>query len=118
MKINRISKGEMPPEGKYVLIYIDTDLWISGDDPYGVHWKVARCVYGISKEEREKLRHSKNDSDRLRAGMYYDFDENGNSFSNLKPYAFYEFGSIYHCGQNVDLWCELPDVKEMIENEI
>lgn len=105
MELKRISKGEMPPANKYVLIYCGSRPWIdSDDDP---KWKVAKCVYGISMEQREELEKSDSLVDRFRAGYIYPEDEWGN---NLAPYRFKEFGPDSFFGQEVDIWCELPKI--------
>lgn len=110
MELKRISKGEMPPEDKYVLIYCEREPWIDNDDPSNVYWKVAKCIYGISKEQRKKLSESNRIEDRRRAYCVYAEDE---FFNNKKPYCFKEFGPGSIFGQNVDIWCELPNVSEV-----
>jgi hypothetical protein len=82
MKIKRISKGEIPPMGKYVLIYANNRLWSDSTDPDNVYWKVAKCVP---------------------AKIF------GN---NKVPYEFKEFGPDKHFGQSIDIWCELPSLEE------
>lgn len=108
MKMNYISKGQMPPANRYILIYVPGSPWLDHDDMYGVFWKVAKCVYGISKAERKALAKSDNPEDRKRANVYYSEDEQGN---NQKPYYFTEFGPNQWAGQKVDMWCELPGRK-------
>lgn len=116
MEIKRISKGQMPPADKYVLIYVPNRPWIDGDDEHGVFWAVAKCVYGISKAERSELSKSSDPFDRYRARRYSSADEDGN---NEKPYYFCEFGPDSFFGQEVDAWCELPteEVLEIINEE-
>lgn len=105
MELKRISKGEMPPANKYVLIYCGDRPWIdSEDDP---KWKVAKCVYGISMEQREKLKKSDSFADIYRGSVYRSEDEWGN---NLVPYCFEEFGPGSFFGQEIDIWCELPEI--------
>lgn len=106
MKINRISQGEMPPAGKYILVYAEHRPWCDSTDKAGVFWKVAKCVYGITLEQRETMRNSNNIADKERANRYRPEDEGcGN---NMKPYRFIEFGPDSHFGQDIDIWCELP----------
>ena len=111
MEIKRISNREMPPANKYVLIFVPGLPWSDSDDEYGKHWKVAKCVYGISRTERIELSNSSSCSERERARTFQFGDEDGN---NLMPYRFKEFGSDSYFGQEVDIWCELPviEVKE------
>lgn len=112
MDIKRISRGEMPPKNKYILIFLHNRPWNDDDDPSGVRWDVAKCEYGISKEERYRLSISKNLDDQRRAKLFYSCDEDGN---NLRPYSFKQFGPSEYYGQEVDIWCELPIVEK--ENE-
>lgn len=42
MEIKRISNGEIPPEGKYILIYVGHRCWGDDDDPENFRWKVAK----------------------------------------------------------------------------
>jgi hypothetical protein len=108
MEMKYISKGQMPPANQYVLIYVPDRPWHDSDDMYGVFWKVAKCVHGISMAERAVLAKSDDYFDRKRAKTYRREDEQGN---NQKPYCFEEFGPDYHFGQEVDMWCELPGRK-------
>ena len=103
--LKQISKGQMPPANQYVLIFVPDSPWIDSADQYGAFWKVAKCVYGISAEDRKKLAESDNPADRKRAKIICSEDEHGN---NEKPYYFDEFGPGSFFGQEVDLWCELP----------
>lgn len=114
MEIKKISQGQMPPANQYVLIHVPDRPWCDCDDMYGVKWDVAKCVYGISAAEREKLSKSNSYFDRERAREYRPGDE---AFNNLKPYAFSEFGPGSYFGQEVDEWCELPG-REEIEDGI
>lgn len=107
MEIKRISRGQMPPANKYVLIYLPDRPWSDPADEYGKCWKVAKCVYGISKAEREKLAQSSSWFDHARAKTIRFGDEDGN---NLKPYRFSGFGTDDYFGQEVDIWCNLPVV--------
>ena len=109
MQIHRISKGEMPPEGKYILIYVPDRPWRDSTDQRGVFWKVAKFVKGISLEERRKLENSDNPVDRERARWFTSADEFGN---NRRPYYFDTFGPDSYFGQEVDIWCELPVVED------
>ena len=111
MEIKRISLGQMPPANKYVLIYLPGQPWSDSDDEYGKFWKVAKCVYGISKTKREELSKSASVFNQYRAKTIQFGDEDGN---NVKPYRFKEFGPGQYFGQEVDIWCELPvvEVKE------
>ena len=105
MEIKKISQGQMPPPNQYILIHVPDRPWIDYHDQYGVFWKVAKCVYGISAAEREKLAQSNSFFDRERARSYYPSDE---ACNNKKPYYFREFGPGSFSGQEVDEWCELP----------
>ena len=105
MEIKKISQGQLPPKNQYVLIHVPGRPWLDSDDTYGAKWKVAKCVYGISIAEREKLAQSDNYFDRERARRYSAADEQGN---NRKPYYFNAFGPDSYFGQEVDEWCELP----------
>ena len=107
MQLHRISKGEMPPEGKYILVYVPDMPWRDSTDQRGVFWKVAKFVKGMSKEERRVLENSDNPVDRERARWYCSADEFGN---NRRPYYFDTFGPDSYFGQDVDIWCELPVV--------
>ena len=89
MKIKRISKGEMPPANKYVLIYCGNSPWRDSTDQNGVRWKVAKCIYG----------------DGLISG------------NNKVPYLFSEFGPARWFGQEIDIWCELPALDREGERE-
>lgn len=82
MQLHRISKGEMPPEGKYVLIYVPNSPWRDSTDPKGVFWKVAKKV-----------------TQRYHTG-----------FMEAPPYRFEAFGPDSYNAQEVDIWCELPAV--------
>lgn len=112
MTIKKISNGQMPPPNQYVLIHVPDRPWHDPDDMYGVRWKVAKCVYGISKSEREKLSQSDSNAARQRAREIWPADE---AFNNLKPYYFSGFGPGSYFGQEVDEWCELPGREEGTE---
>ncbi|MBE7063962.1 MAG: hypothetical protein E7390_09300 [Ruminococcaceae bacterium] len=107
IELKYISKGEMPPEGKYIAIYVERGGWCDSDDQNGVYWKVAKTRYGITMEERLRLEKSDSFADRIRAGQYRPEDEGMN---NKKPYCFDEFGPDKFFGQDVDVWFELPDI--------
>lgn len=106
MEIKRISKGQIPPEHKYILIYVGGRFWSDSDDQEGKYWRVAKMVKGISSKERMELS-MKGDT---RADEFWFGDEDGN---NEVPYRFDEFGPDDHFGQNVDIWCELPKLDGM-----
>ena len=107
--LKRISKGEMPPENKYILVYLKDRPWVDTDDLEGAKWKVARIKRGISLEQRKQMLESENIGEVRRAKMYFEEDE---GFNNEKPYGFEEFGTNFYCGQEVDIWCELPRLQE------
>jgi hypothetical protein len=109
MEINQISKGQFPKEGKYVLIYCGGSSWI--DDDCNVYWNVAKFVKGISVKERSTLSQSDNIDDQRRSKTYMFGDEEGN---NKVSYAFKEFGPSQWFGQDIEFWCELPDVKPFL----
>ena len=110
IELKRISKGEFPPEGKYIAIYTKRGGWIDSDDRSGVYWKIAKTEYGISNEERQRLAASENFYDQQRAREHRPADEEGN---NEKPYRFKEFGPDAWFGQDVDIWFELPDISNI-----
>ena len=105
----------MPPDGKYVLIRVQARPWHSSTDNYGVFWKVAKCVYGISAAERERLSKSDICLDQKRSKQYWPADEQGN---NKKPYYFTEFGPGSFFGQEVDEGCELPGRETIGERKV
>lgn len=106
-KLYYISKGEMPPANKYVLIYLGCKPWSDSDDEYGKNWRVAKCVYGITEEQRLAYKDSENFFIRERCKYYRKGDVCGN---NLVPYEFDEFGPSCHFGQEVDIWTYLPKI--------
>ena len=105
--LKRISNGEMPPANKYILIYAGNRPWHDRDDQKNVYWKVAKCIYGISMEQRTILENSENISDRYRASIFRTGDEFGN---NLVPYCFEEFGPDSYFGNEIDVWMPLPEI--------
>lgn len=98
MKLKQISKGQMPPEGKDILVCVGTIL---------PRWLVAEIIQGISQEERQKLSQSDKLEDRKRARTIKIGDEHGN---NHVPYCFEALCTYYIPGQDVDFWCELPTI--------
>lgn len=110
IELKRISKGEFPPEGKYIAVYVNNRPWLDSDDRSGVYWKIVKTKYGITGEERLRLAESEKFSDRLRANQYRPEDEGMN---NQKPYRFEEFGPDSFFGQEVDIWFELPDISNI-----
>ena len=42
--IKKISKGEIPPEGKYILIYVANRPWHDTDDSENYRWKVVKTI--------------------------------------------------------------------------
>lgn len=78
--IKRISKGQIPPLDKYVLIYSSARPWHDSTDPEGVFWRVAKLVKVIDYDNRE----------------HYFFDE---------------FGPDNHRFESIDIWCNLPHLK-------
>lgn len=89
-------KGELPEEGKYVLIYVPSRPWSDKDDQDGIFYKVAKLSKGISEKERQLLPNNSK-----RKIQYTSADEFGN---NLVPYHWYEFGSGSYFGQEVEKW--------------
>ena len=97
---------ELPPEDLYVLV------WHGG-------YQIAKIVYGISKDERAKMRvgeladpveevWSYNTGAELvkRSDIYKACDEHGN---NTCPYCWYlNFNGNALFGQNVSHWAYLP----------
>ena len=93
-------KDKLPEENKYVLIYVPNKPWRDSEDNIGLFFRVAKFIKGISKEERKKT-----------GNIYYRFcDEHGNK---LKPYAWDEFGTSCHFGQDVTHWMPLPEAPEL-----
>lgn len=107
--IKRISKGEMPPENNYVLIYCSNKPWFDPSDQANVYWKVAKMVRGISFDERLELLNSGDPGKVIRANQYHKGDMGDN---NAVAYIFEEFGPSSWFGQDIEYWCELPNIKE------
>lgn len=82
-KLRRISKGELPPLDKYVLIYCNYVQWPDKDDPLNVPWRVAKRI--------------KMDVDDI----------------HKVPYAFIEFGTGNWLGEFIDIWCSLPSEDDL-----
>ena len=91
MELKRISQGEIPPSGKYVLIYVATRPWEDSDDPENVFWKVAKCVH-INSGTKDKY---------------------GNP-----ELMFDAWGPDTYHGREVELWCELPSLEPYEINKI
>ncbi len=95
--------NHLPVENTYVLIHLTKNNWHDRDDLLNNrYWKVAKFIRGISVKERAALE----DHD-IRKRTYRAEDEDGN---NQVPYAWDEFGPATIFGQEVDYWCELPQL--------
>lgn len=106
MNIKRISKGQMPPADKYVMGFLNERPSADPLGPEGSRWRIVRCIYGISRSERLALSESEDPDDKRRS---YDFRKEDEGVNNLKPYYFEELGSGSFYGQEIDVWCELPN---------
>lgn len=111
-KIRRISRGEFPQHGKYVLIFCGKFPWRSRDDDQGKYWRVAKFLRGISMAERSKMIFSGDPQEKRRAKEYRPEDE---YLGNLVPYCFREFGPASYFGQDIDAWAELPIIHSAVD---
>jgi len=92
----------LPPDKTWVLAHrVGTNWHATATNPEGCYWKVVCFERGISMAEREKM-----PDDSERKGDYFSSDVWGN---NQKPYYWWEFGPGSHFGQDIDLWCHLPE---------
>ena len=117
---------KLPKNNQYVLIHLTITNWGDNDDPHGNrYWRVAKFVKGISEEDRLKMKSGDTDDPAetwytcptppgdwiehksKRSSVYKSGDVCGN---NLVPYKWDEFGPSSHFGQDVDYWCELPEL--------
>ena len=81
MKINNVDEL-LPPNNTYVLIHLTKNNWGDSDDiQNNRYWKVAKFIL---------------------------CDKEGN---NELPYKWKEFGPSLYFGQEVDFWCELPNME-------
>lgn len=98
-----ISTHDALPKNKtYVLVHLKNPPWSDQDDPVGLKWDVAKFRRGLSEDERKAL-----NGNEPRKYRYNSSDVFGN---NLVPYCWDTFGPDTHFGQDVDYWCELPDL--------
>lgn len=124
MKINNVN-DELPPDRSYVLIHLTNDNWGDPDDKLGNrYWKVAKIIRGLSLKDREKMGKGEIDdplecgyifpdgirTEQKRSNTYHEEDEYGN---NKVPYIWSEFGTSSYFGQEVDFWCNLPNIGEL-----
>lgn len=100
---------KLPPEGKYVLVYLNKINWIDNNDPENVYFEVACLKKGISQKERDAL----DDSDE-RKRMFRFGDEDGN---NKVPYQWSTFGPMAFFGQEVECWDYLPKPTDNVLKE-
>lgn len=99
-----ISVEERLPEiNKYVLAKHKRGTWHDDDDKKNVNCVVVKLKKGISLNDREKLSLMNHPLSKV----YKAEDEHGN---NLVPYAWFTFGPDYFFGQEITLWCEIPDL--------
>ncbi len=87
--IKKISKGEIPPEGKYILIYVANRPWHDTDDSENYRWKVVKTI---------------------RKDAHYNILREPDPF----PYYFEEFGPDRYdrMEDGIDMWAELPNKRE------
>ncbi len=96
-------EDKLPFNKQYVLIHLNKTNWHDSDDPKkNRHWVVAKFIRGISTAEREAF-----DIDDARKKCFIAADEHNN---NKKPYNWETFGASRYFGQEVNLWCELPEI--------
>ena len=112
-------EDRLPPERKYVLIYVNKDNWISHSDPKGIYYCTATLCKGISIEEREAMKRGdlpdkKYRGETLRSAVFTEGDEYGN---NTVPYCWVDTGSGNLFGQEVDYWMPLPEPPKEISND-
>ena len=99
---------ELPEERKYVLARHNRETWHDSDDQFGVNFVVVKCIKGISKLEREKMKLNKvicKDYNVERWKIIKSGDEDGN---NEKPYCWDTFGSTSFFGQEITHWMPIP----------
>lgn len=99
------TSDKLPNPDSYVLIHNIGGNW--HEDSIYCRCVVAKFKVGISLQYRNKL---SNDNERKK--IYYTEDEHAN---NQKPYAWKTFGGDYFFGQDVDMWCEIPQLPEDIK---
>lgn len=98
------TKNQLPERNQYVLIHLTKNNWGDDDDPKGNrYWTVAKFIRGMPEEECAAL----GEYDK-RKRMYTIADVFGN---NLVPYCWDTFGPGTYFGQEVDYWCELPELE-------
>jgi len=95
---------KLPKHNQYVLARLNITNWGDDDDPTGNrYWVVVKFKRGLSLEERDEVPRMN-----PRRYEFHSCDEHGN---NLKPYCWDSFGPSCHFGQDVDVWCELPNME-------
>lgn len=93
----------LPRDRSYVLAHLTIDNWSDRNDPEGNrYWTVVKFVRGLSQKDRALL----DVTDERR--RIYSFGDEG--FNNLRAYEWSEFGPGSHFGQDVNYWCELPEI--------
>ena len=111
--IHKLTPEDLPPEGKYVLIYVPSRPWFDNTDFRNVYWKTAKLKKGITKKERAEMFESGDPEKVKRAQRFYTEDEDGN---NKHGYYFDGFGLDSYNADEVEYWMELPNIpKEMCE---
>lgn len=114
--IHKLTPEDLPPEGKYVLIYVPSRPWYDSTDSRNVYWKTAKMKKGITKKERAEMFESGDPEKVKRAQMFCAEDEDGN---NKHGYYFDGFGLDSYNADEVEYWMELPNIpKEMCETYI
>ena len=108
---------ELPKNNAYVLARYLRENGCSLNHQTEHMWAVVRCVKGISLEEREKMSDDVTEIDyggnRVSRNKRYKVgDEYGN---NQTPYCWEQYGPGTLFGQDVDYWCELPQIPKELK---
>lgn len=98
------TQDRLPNDRTYVLIHLPDRPWGDSDDEVGKRWKVAKFIRGISDKEREALPLSDERRNRYRGADKWS--------NNTVPYNWESFGPDSYDGQEVDYWCELPEIPQ------
>lgn len=99
--IEIISEKDLPPKGKYVLARHNIGTWLDSTDQENVNCVVVKLVYGITEEERMKIK----GTDRSRVYKFGDVFGN-----NLVPYAWTTFGPSKFFGQDITHWAFIEPI--------
>jgi hypothetical protein len=108
------TKDCLPEAGKYVLARHNRGTWIDSDDQSNVNCVVVKLEYGISQEQRKKMKTGELPDEIIkypdgtisrRSNIYRSEDEEGN---NEKPYCWQQFGPDKFFGQTITHWLPIP----------